>query len=89
MVVMKMDILIGRITHFYDKIGVAIIEVVSQKLKIGDAVKISGHDQEFIQTVKSLQKEHEQVDEVKKGETTGMKVDKPVKAGDTIYLVGN
>jgi hypothetical protein len=50
-----MDLLIGKITHFYDKIGVAVIEVTGHSIAVGDTVKISGHDQEFEQKVTSLQ----------------------------------
>lgn len=82
-----MDIQIGKVTHFYDKIGVAVIEVVNQPLKVGDVVKISGHDSEFNQTITSLQVEHNQVTEVRPKETCGMKVDKPVKPGDILFLV--
>ncbi len=82
-----MDIQIGKVTHFYDKLGVAVIEVVNQKLRVGDMVKISGHDSEFNQKIESLQVEHKQVDEVAPGETCGLKVEKPVKEGDVLYLL--
>lgn len=81
-----MNIQIGKVTHYYDKIGVAVIEVVKQSLKVGDTVKISGHDKEFTQTIDSLQVEHTQVSEVPVGESCGMKVTQPVKQGDVLYL---
>ncbi|KKW10494.1 MAG: hypothetical protein UY49_C0021G0008 [Microgenomates group bacterium GW2011_GWC1_49_7] len=81
-----MDVQIGKVTHYYDKIGVAVVEVVNQPLKVGDVVKVSGHDSEFTQTVSSLQIEHQQVKELGVGESGGMKTDKPVKAGDMLYL---
>lgn len=82
-----MDIQIGKVTHYYDKIGVAVIEVLNQHIKQGDRVKISGHDQEFIQIIQSLQVEHEKVSEVMPGETCGLVVDQPVKVGDVLYLI--
>lgn len=82
-----MDIQIGKVTHYYDKVGVAVITVLNQPLKVGDTVKISGHDKEFNQKVESLQIEHAQVTEVPKGETCGMKVEQAVKEGDVLYLV--
>ena len=36
-----------------------------------------------------LQIEHDQVAQVAVGETSGMKVDQPVKAGDMLYLMGS
>ncbi len=85
--VSNLDIQIGRVTHYYDKIGVAVVEAMNQPLKVGDVVKISGHDQEFNQTIDSLQVEHEKVKELAPGETGGLKTAKPVKAGDMLYLV--
>ena len=82
-----MDIQIGKVTHYYDKIGVAVVEVASQPLKVGDRVRISGHDKEFIQKVTSLQMEHTKVSEVAVGETAGLKTTKAVRAGDVVYLV--
>ncbi len=82
-----MDVQIGKVTHYYDKIGVAIIEVANQVLKVGDSVKISGHDNEFNQKVTSLQVEHEQVSELGPGDSGGLKVQKAVKEGDVVYLL--
>jgi putative protease len=80
------DTLVGKITHYFDKIGVAVVEVLAP-IKIGDQIKISGHGNEFTQEVTSMQIEHQQVQEVQKGQTVGMKVDQPVKEGDEVYKV--
>ena len=82
-----MDVKIAKVTHYYDKIGVAVVDVIKQSLKVGDLIKISGHDNEFNQAVSSLQVEHTQVKEIAKGESGALKTDKPVKEGDVIYLV--
>ena len=82
-----MDVQIGKVTHYYDKLGVAVVEGTKKPLKVGDTVKISGHDKEFTQVISSLQVEHNQVTKVKPGESAGMKVDQPVKEGDLLYLV--
>lgn len=76
---------IGKVTHYYDKISVAVI-ALSQTLKIGDKIKFSGHDKEFSQTVESIQMEHQQIDKAKKGEEVGLKVNEPVKPGDSVYM---
>ena len=80
------DVLVGKITHYFDKIQVAVVEA-SATIKVGDEIKISGHDQEFTMTVSSIQVEHQQVTEAKKGDAVGMKVDKPCKPGDEVYKV--
>lgn len=80
------DTLAGKIAHYYDKIGVAVIEVLSP-IKVGEQIKISGHDKEFTQEVTSIQEEHEQIREAQKGQAIGLKVDQPVKKGDEVYKV--
>jgi len=82
-----MDVQIAKVVHYYDKISVAVVEVINQPLKAGDTVKISGHDKEFTQEVKSLQIEHKQVKQLGIGESGGLAVDQPVKEGDRIFLV--
>jgi putative protease len=81
------DTKIGEIIHYYDKIGVAVIKVLAP-IKIGDRLKISGHDHEFEQEVTSMQVEHKEIKEAKKGDDVGMKVDQAVKDGDEVYKIG-
>lgn len=81
-----MDKQIGSVTHFYDKLGVAIVDLSEGSLKVGDSVKFKHGDDEFTQKIESLQIEHESVDEVKKGDAFGLKVDKPAKPGTLVYL---
>lgn len=81
-----MDKPIGKVVHFYDKLGVAIIDLTSGGLKVGDEVKFKHGEEEFKQKIESLQVEHESVDSVKKGDSFGLKVDKPTKVGTEVYL---
>ncbi len=75
---------VGRVTHYYGKIGVAIVEL-SSTLKVGDRIKIE-NGAEFEQTVDSMQVEHEQVEEAKKGDMVGLKVGQKIGEGATVYL---
>lgn len=76
--------LIGKVIHYYDKIGVAVIKL-EKGLKVGDKVKFVKGDHEFEQTAESLQLEHEQVKEGKKGEEIALKVDKEAGSGTLVY----
>lgn len=78
---------VGHITHYFSKIGVAVIEITSESLKIGETIHIKGHSSDFTQFVESLQQEHQAVPEAKKGASYGMKVKEPVREGDRIYRV--
>lgn len=77
--------LIGKISHYYDNIGVGIIELKGV-LKNGDTIHIKGKATDFEETVDSMQIEHEQVDKAKKGDVIGIKVKQKVKEGDEVYL---
>ena len=81
------DTKIGTVTHYYDKIGVAVINVLAP-IKVGDKIKISGHDKEFEQEIASMQVEHQNIQAAKKGNDVGIKMDQPVKDGDEVYKVG-
>ncbi|MEK7609441.1 MAG: EF-Tu/IF-2/RF-3 family GTPase, partial [Patescibacteria group bacterium] len=71
---------IGKITHYYDKIGVAIIEL-SGGLKVGDKIKIEGGKNEFDQTVEEMQVDHKPVDAAKAGDAVGIKVKEKIREG--------
>ena len=78
---------VGVVTHYYDKIGVAVVEVLSP-LAVGDEIKISGHEAEFSQKIESMQIEHEKIEKAAKGKVVGMKVEQPVKEHDLVFKVG-
>jgi translation initiation factor IF-2 len=78
---------IGHITHFFPKISVAVIEITAGGLKVGETIRIKGHTSDFTQVVESLQQEHLQVPEIKKGVSAGLKVKEHVREGDKVFLV--
>lgn len=75
---------VGTIIHYYDKIGVGVIRL-DGTLKVGDTIKLRRGDQEFIQTVDSMQMEHENVDKAGKGQEVGMKLNEKTKEGALVF----
>ena len=75
---------VGKVTHYYDKIGVAIVELATG-LKVGDKIKFEGHGSDFEQTVSSMQVEHDKVEVAEPGMSIGMKVSEPVREHDLVY----
>lgn len=76
---------IGKVTHYYDKLGVAIIKL-ENSLSIGDTIKIVSRDgSEFAQEVSSMQVERESIEKAKKGQEVGVKVDQKVKENALVY----
>ena len=51
---------IGTVTHYYGNIGVAIVKL-SGKLSVGDKAKFGDGENEFEQTVESMQIEHKDI----------------------------
>ncbi len=80
------DSKVGKVTHYYDKIGVAVVKLANV-LSTGDKIKFTGHGNEFTQEVSSMQMEHENIQKAKKGQIIGMKVDQAVKRGDQVLKV--
>ncbi|OGM74897.1 hypothetical protein A2382_02245 [Candidatus Woesebacteria bacterium RIFOXYB1_FULL_38_16] len=78
---------VGKVKHYYDKIGVAIIDVLAE-LKIGDRIKIvRGGEDLFEQMIVSMQAEHKEIDKADKGDIIGMKTNEAVKEGAEIFKV--
>ncbi|MDP2930198.1 MAG: hypothetical protein Q8N56_01130 [bacterium] len=76
--------LIGKVVHYFDKAGVAIVEL-SSGLKVGDNIKVVCGETDFIQPVESMEVEHQKVEEGKKGDSIGLKVGQKAKEGCRVY----
>ncbi len=76
--------LIGQVTHYYSKIGVAII-LLEEMLQAGDRIAVVGSTTDLEQDVKSMQVEHQNIEEAKKGDLVGLKVKDKVREGDAVY----
>jgi len=76
---------IGKITHFFPKISVAVVEL-EDSAKNGDTIEIEGHGKSFEQKIGSMQVNHQPVESAKKGDAIGMKVAQEVKVGDVVFL---
>jgi len=78
--------LVGKITHYYSKISVAVIEL-SDTLSVGDEISIEGANTNFTQPVDSMQIQHENIEEAKAGDAIGLKVKDKVREGDSVYKI--
>lgn len=78
--------LIGKVAHFYDRIGVIALKL-KDSLKVGDTIRIEGGTTSFTQKISSMQIEHEQVSKAKKGEDVGIKVSKKAREGYRVFKV--
>ena len=77
---------IGEITHYFSRIGVAIIQL-GDSLSIGEKILIKGATTQIEQDVTSMQIEQKNITKAKKGQSIGLKVDGKVRKKDKVYRV--
>jgi len=77
---------IGKVIHYYDKLGVAIVELLAP-LTVGDTIRIKWGEEEFKQTIDSMQAEHQSVQSAQAGSQVGIKVSQKAKEGAVVFRV--
>jgi hypothetical protein len=75
---------IGHVTHFFSKIGVAIVEL-TLPLSVGDRILVKGPLTDFEQIVDSMQIERKSIPRAEGGQSIGLKMVQAVKEKDTVY----
>lgn len=78
--------LIGRVSHFFGNISVAVIDLAG-KLKVGDTIRIIGGQTDFNQVIDSMEVDHQKIEEAKKGDSVGLKISQKVHEGYKVYKV--
>ena len=78
---------IGVVTHYYTHLGVGIIKIEEEGLKVADTLHFKGHTTDFQQTVDSIQIEHKSVQEGKVGDQVGIKLNEHVREHDEVFKV--
>lgn len=77
---------IGHITHFYNRISVAVLSLL-EPLELGDTIHISGHTTDFIQKVFSMEIEHKKIFVANPGDEVALKVIETVRRDDTLFKI--
>ncbi len=77
--------LIGTVTHYFGKVGVASIEITHGQLHVGDTIRILGHTSDFTQTIESMQIDHNPVESASTGDLVGVKVAERAREHDKVY----
>ncbi len=81
-----MNLLIGRVTHYYPRISVAVLDLTGA-LKAGDTVLIEGKTTDLTQHVESMEIEHHKIQSAGPGMEIALQVPEPVREGDKVYKV--
>ena len=81
------EVELGKVTHYFGKIGVAAIEITQDTLVVGDTIRVKGHSSDFSQTVDSMQIDGQPVEEATVGQSVGIKVAEHAREHDVVYKV--
>ena len=81
------EVELGKITHYFGRIGVAGIEITQDSLAVGDTIHVKGHTSDFTQTVDSIQIDGQAVEEATVGQSVGIKVTEHAREHDTVFKV--
>ena|SRR3989338_8086750 len=76
---------VGKVTHFYNKISVAIVKF-NKPIKVGTVLKFRGKTTDFEQKIDSMQYDHKAIDVAPKNKQIGIKTKKRVREDDKVYL---
>lgn len=79
---------VGKVTHYYDKLGVATIRLVSN-IKIGDEIVVIGNTTGIEKSkINEMERKKKKIKQAKKGDEIGIKIQK-VRKNDELYLIKN
>ena len=82
---MVKGIRVGKVTHYYNRIGVAVLNL-EQELKMGHKILFLGSITDFSQVVNSMEIEHQSIQVATPGMEVALKVAERVRKGDEIYF---
>lgn len=74
---------VGKVVHYYDRIGVAIVELAAP-VTVGDLLTFRRGAVEFTQPVSSMQIDHHPVGKAGRGKIVGIKVVQVIDPGATV-----
>lgn len=80
------EILVGTVSHYFAQPQVGALTLEGD-LSVGDLVRFRGHTTDFEQKVRSMQVDHESVEQAGPGAQVGIKVVDRVRTGDKVFRV--
>ena len=81
------EIELGVVRHYFDKIGVVVIELTAGDLTIGDTIHVKGHTTDVTFKVESLQIEQNKLTTAGKGQSVGTKIAGKAREHDKVFKV--
>ena len=76
---------VGEVTHYYSKLGVAIVRF-DQDVPVGKNATFQGATTDFSQDLNSMELDHKTLQTAPRGKEVGLKVKDKEREGDKVYL---
>jgi translation elongation factor EF-Tu-like GTPase len=78
------DQAIGTVTHYFSHLSVAAV-TLTDTLRVGDRIHITGHTTNVEQTVESMEVDHQSVESAGPGDDMALAVRGHVRDNDKVY----
>jgi translation elongation factor EF-1alpha len=78
------DDAIGTVTHYFSHLSVAAVQL-DQPLRVGERIHMKGHTTDLVQTVESMEVDHQPMDQAGPGDDLALKVDDHVREHDKLF----
>jgi len=80
-------VLVGHVTHYYSKMGVALINLKHEGLKLNENIQIEGNKTFIEQKVESMEMDNKKIKKAKKGEEIAIEVKDKVFNNDNVFIL--
>lgn len=77
---------IGKVEDYFSRIGVIALTLTAP-LSLGETIHVKGHTTDLTQTVASMEINHAPIQNAKKGDSVGIKVNDKCRKGDAVFKV--
>jgi hypothetical protein len=81
------EVELGKVTHYFSKIGVMAIRIDQDTLRVGDTIHVKGHTSDFTQKIDSMQIDEKPVHEATVGQSIGVRAKDHAREHDMVYKV--
>ncbi|MBW3013005.1 U32 family peptidase [Candidatus Woesearchaeota archaeon] len=79
---------VGVVKNYYPNICVAEIKIEAKGIEIGDCIMITGNTTGVLrQAVQEMQKNHQDIEEAKKGDSIAIKIKEKVRKNDKVFVM--
>ena len=78
---------IGRVTHFFARVGAGIVALEQGELRVGDTVHFRGQTTDFYQRIDHMEIDHQPVEHAGPGQEVGIQVSQRVRENDEVFRV--